>query len=227
MEENNINEEIVEVEEKEVEIVEKPKKKKESREIKVSLRTFITSILVVILMGASFFGGYKLGKYIYAEGELTTGFLMEQIEACSDLITAKDTITGTVHFEDGSIPVISKKSFTMMYVATVKAGINLKDVDIKVWGKSVTVLVPHAVINEKEITIDPNTLQFFDDSGSLFNHRNHEDVKEALKKAKKDAQAKIHKDELLEKADKQVKDVLRELLNFVQEEGYVLKIKYK
>ena len=114
----------------------------------------------------------------------------------------------------------------MFYVATINAGIDIEKVKIDVDGKKVIVKTPHAEIIEKTLNIKTDKLKFFNDKGSLFRHRSHTDVKEALDAAKDDAMNEIHKDEVLTKADEQIVKILKELLHFVEESGYKLKIEF-
>lgn len=220
MEEERVVKEYIVREDDEVE------KKRRMINFRISLKSVLVTVLVIVLLTGAFFGGFRLGKYIYGDKKLGSNYLIEQIKECSDLIVAETSVTNTVPFEKGAIPVISKKSFEMFYVATINAGIDIEKVKIDVDGKKVIVKTPHAEIIEKTLNIKTDKLKFFNDKGSLFRHRSHTDVKEALDAAKDDAMKEIHKDEVLTKADEQIVKILKELLHFVEESGYKLKIEF-
>ena len=200
-------------------------KKKTILEKKITIKSTLVIILVLVLMMGSFFGGYAVAKKKYYKPEkINKGILYEHIKKCQDLITARDDVKGTVSHNEGKIPGLTKNSFKMEYVAHFTAGINLKEVDVDVKGKTIIVTTPHAVI--KDLYVDGNSLQFSDDTGSLLSHRRPEHVPKAIASAKEDANKKAHKKKTLEKADEQIKKVFKELLGFAKKKKYKIKVQF-
>ena len=70
----------------------------------------------------------------------------------------------------------------MIYDASVKAGVDLKQVQIDIKGNNISVTLPKAEI--QDITIDPGSLEFYDEKFALFNFQDREDTVEALQYAK-------------------------------------------
>ena len=172
---------------------------------KVMAVTIVILLLVIAAGGGWYYMQQKSRPKVSAEG------LMERIEECSDLTTAKNYYTGIVRFEEGSVPLINKNGFTMKYDAVISAGFDLEKVDIDVSDDKVTVKVPKAEI--LDINIDPDSLEFYDNKFSLFRTDRKEATKQALVEAKKDAEEHAAKKGLLEEADKRAEVIFRGILS--------------
>ena len=201
-------------------------KKKTILERKITIKSTLIIILVLVLLVCSFYGGFAVAKKMYYKPEkISNAILIEYIKKCQDLITARGKVSGRVPYNDKKIPVLSENTFKMEYVAHYAAGINLKEVNVDVKGKTITVETPHTVI--KDLYIDGESLEFFDDRGSILSHRRHEHVPKAIKKAKIQADKKANKKTTLKKADKQIKKVFKELLHFAEKKKYKIKVIFK
>lgn len=141
----------------------------------------------------------------------------EQLTKCQDLVTAKLEYTGLVTYEEGHISFIDKKGFTMTYNADVNAGVSLGDAKVDVEGTDINIQLPKATL--KSISIDPDSLKFYDQKFALFNWQNREDTQSALKIAKKDAESKVNDSKLLEQADEQAKTAVEALFSPLTGEG--------
>ena len=86
----------------------------------------------------------------------------------------------------------------MTYTATVRAGFDMSETDVDVTDDTIKIVIPRTTI--QEITIDPDSLEFYDTSFSIIT-MNKEAVKEALQEAEGDAEKKAASSELLEAAD--------------------------
>ena len=89
------------------------------------LKTCFLLILVLLLgMGAGIYGyaRYTAPK----EPELTSAFVSGKLEAVSELTTARLTYTGLIKYSEGKIPFLTKNSFSMIYTARVRAGIDIQ-----------------------------------------------------------------------------------------------------
>ena len=123
--------------------------------------------------------------------------------------------TSRVSMTDGKIPFITKKSFVMYYNATVRAGVDLTDVEVKERGDDkIVVKLPHANIQGTP-NIDPDSIEFMDEKKALLNWNKKEDVAEALAKAKEDFESNPSIDTtlLLQNADEHAEELVHMLLD--------------
>lgn len=141
---------------------------------------------------------------------ITSSMLESRISDCSDLTTCNLVYVDLVKYEDGTIPLISKKSFSMIYQANVRAGIDLSKAIVKVSPKLVKVELPETEI--QSIEVDTNSLRFYDEHFALFNWNNKEDIAYAIAAARDDAQNKINFDKLKAQARKQAETVIYKLI---------------
>ena len=169
------------------------------------------AIIIVILLMVIAAGGSWYYFQLKSRPKVDAERLMERIEECSDLTTAKSYYTGLVRFSEGSVPLIDKNSFSMKYDAVISAGFDLEKVDIDVTDDRVTVKVPKAEI--LDINIDPDSLEFYDNRTSLFKTDRKEATKQALIEAKKDAEEHAAKKGLVEEADKRAEVIFRGILS--------------
>lgn len=171
-------------------------------------RTLILIGVVAVLVMAGFW--IKSAFFGKSEPTITTDYITGKLEAASELTTAELTYTGLVNYEDGSIPFLTKKTFTMVYTATVKAGIDFSKIKIDVKKDSVVVSLPESQV--LSVNVDPNSIDFYDESFALFNWTDREDVKDALVVAESDVQLHADTSSLINKAREQTEKLIRGLL---------------
>lgn len=140
---------------------------------------------------------------------VTTDVIMGKIENASELTSAKMICTGLKHYSDGKIPFLTEEAFSMTYSATVRAGIDMDKLDVKVTHSKVIIKVPEVEI--QDINIDDDSIQFYDKKFSLFSGDSKEDVIAARKEIKKDVQEKVEVQELKKTAKMQIEVLLRSL----------------
>lgn len=159
-----------------------------------------------------------------SKATVTVEILQEQLESCSDLATAKLSYRGVVSFEEGSIPLINKKNFLMVYSAEIRAGVDLSEASIVIDGQNIIVTLPEATI--QVVDIDSDSIEFYDESFALFNGQDMEDVVEALTLAQEDAEEQIDMDALLEEATEQAQLLVETLLSpfELMDDGYEITV---
>ncbi len=88
----------------------------------------------------------------------------------------------------------------MFYSYEIRAGVDLAKAEIKVHDdtRTISITLPKATL--QSVSVDPDSLRFFDSESSLFNGNEVTDTAEALKHAKKSASDKASKSELLQEA---------------------------
>lgn len=179
------------------------------------------TILAVLSVIAFLFLGLIAGSWLenkkHKEPEISTSAISTQLSKLSDLTTAKLQYRGLIRYSQGEIPILTKKEFTMIYDATLKAGIDLSKAEISIDEDTIKVLIPKAAL--LDIIIDPDTLEFYDEKYALFNFQDREDTVEALQNAKEDAKERIDTEDLLDTANQQAKMLIENLLAPMAQQG--------
>lgn len=173
---------------------------------KVHVITAIVAAAALITVG--FMGAKLLDRK--SEPKVTATFIEERLSECSDLTTARLDYRGIIRYEEGDIQYINKKSFSMIYDAHIKAGIDLSQAKVSVEGKKITVSIPEPVI--QEVKVEPDSLEFYDEKFALFNWTKKEDTKKAIEKAEEDAAEKADATDLLSQASEHAQTVVATLL---------------
>ena len=181
--------------------------------IKRKVIMWMVVILVSVIIGG--ISGWKIHAYLTKEDPIPVDYITAKLENASELTTQTITYTSRVPMSDGSIPFITQKSFVMYYNATLRAGVDLLDVEVKERGNDkIVVKLPHATVQGTP-NIDPNSIKFVDEKKALLNWNKKEDVAEALAKAKEDLDnnPSIDMTLLLEKADEHAEELVHMLLD--------------
>lgn len=194
---------------------------KDGSSFKMSLKaTIILAVVVAVIF--MFAGGWIRGaitKFFNPQQELTNEVVVKQLEKIQDLTTAKETDYGFEKYEDGGIAFLNKKQFTMFYTYEARAGIDLAKAQIKIDKDSKTVSITLPAPTIQSVSVNPDSLRFFDKSDSFFNAADVEDTKAALDDAKKKTEARLDRTQLLKIANKQAKDVIERLYEPTAEAG--------
>lgn len=149
--------------------------------------------------------------------EVTVEYLNRKLENISELSAAKLSYTGICNIEEGKIPVLTKKGYSMIYEAMVTAGIDASKIDIDIQDTVVIVTIPKSEI--QVIKVDPSSIQFYDEKKALFNWTELGDSINGIIVAENDIKEKASTDELLERADSQVEYIVRGLLEDIIKEA--------
>ena len=181
--------------------------------------TALYLIATIALVAVGFLASQLYTRMTTPTVKLDTTTVTSQLVKCQDLVTAKLEYRGLVTYEEGDIDWINKKGFTMVYDATVAAGVDLSKADVSVDGRDVKIVLPQAKMTSA--SIDPDSLKFYDEKSALFNWQNKTDTAEALKLAKKDAKKKIDESALIATANDQAKSAVETLFApFTGDNGY-------
>ena len=151
----------------------------------------LTALLLLLIMSLTLFTGCGSKKN---EPEITASFISAKLETMSELVSAKMTYQGIIHYKDGNVPFFTQKEFLMVYRAVVKAGIDLSAVKIDVTETEVKITVPAEV--NVDINIDPESITFYAEKTGIFAGEDKEDTLEAMSAAKEDILANGGIDEL-------------------------------
>lgn len=119
------------------------------------------------------------------EPEITAEFLGSKLEPMSELVSAKMTYNGVIHYSDGNVPFLTQKEFLMVYRAQIKAGIDLSKIEINVTDTNVTISIPKDV--SLDIAVDPDSITFYTEKTAIFNREKKEDALDAIHAAEEHA----------------------------------------
>lgn len=191
---------------------------KESAEY--SIKLLLAGIIIGIVISLLFSIGLKSRKNSVpvpppqstspAAPEITIDYINRKLENISSLSTAEMTYNGLYTISEGKIPFITKKGFSMLYTATVQAGIDASLIEIEITEDKIIVSLPAAKIQKS--WVDPDSIQFYDEKQALFNWTQKTDVTEAISAAETDVTEKADTDGLIERADQQAKYIIEGLL---------------
>ena len=183
----------------------------------IKLAGWLITLVVAIVVGAV---GYS---YITAP-RVDAAAISERLEKSSELTTQKFLYSGLIEYEDGEIPLITQKKFIMTYQATVRAGVDVSQVEVEDSAQAVTLRVPHADVQAVEI--DPDSLQFYDQTLTLIRTGDKDAAAEAMRLAKADADLKARNSDLLANADQQSELLLTGLIAN-EANGKTIKVEFK
>ncbi|MBQ7822061.1 MAG: DUF4230 domain-containing protein [Clostridia bacterium] len=176
-------------------------------------------LVVVIVLAVVLVCSYK------SEQTLDTTYIIAKLEKSSELTTAKLNFTGMSEFNDSGISFISKSDFIMVYEATARAGIDVKN--IKVVADDINHVVwltlPKAEI--LDVKVDMNKIKYFDEKFSLFNVDAKEDANKANALAEEEAKKELAEMGILEMANDQAEALIKGLIQDVVPKDYEIKIK--
>ena len=180
-------------------------------------------VIIVILAGIAI--GFLLAQVVQnrkKKAAVTSTLIESRLQDCSDLTTCNLMYVDLVKYEDGTIPWMTKKSFSMIYQANIRAGIDLSKAIVKVTPRNVRIEMPETEI--QSIEVDTDSLRFYDEHFALFNWNNKEDISNAIQMAREDAQQHVDFDQLKEQARKQAELVIRKLVGPTIDNGRTLEI---
>ena len=174
----------------------------------VTRMLILIGILAILIMG---FFAIKNWLFSDKKPEITTEYITGKLDVASELNTAELTYTGMVKFEDGSIPFLTKKTFSMIYTASVKAGIDFSKIKVDVKDNSVIVTLPEAQV--QSVYVDPKSIEFYDEGFALFNWSSKKDITDSIAMAESDIQNRTEDmNNLLKKSEEQTERRIRALL---------------
>lgn len=112
----------------------------------------------------------------------------------------------------GMVVYLTQKAFNMTYRAEVRAGVNLAKANTEVTDSEVTVTLPAVEIFD--ISIDNDSIQYYDEKAALLNWERKEDAMDAIASAKEDVEQQTKEmDDLETMAQEQAKTLITGMLS--------------
>ena len=156
---------------------------------------------------------FKFGSSSHTK--ITSDLLASRIASAKKLITTEYHYTNMGAMENHNefygwkVP-FTRKSFIISYEGVIYAGVNVDETDIKIKDKEIIIDLPDAEILSHEIKEDSVTI--FDERTSLFNPIQIEDYTSFSSDQKKVMEGKVISNGLLDTAEKNTKEAIKELL---------------
>ncbi|MCM1328746.1 MAG: DUF4230 domain-containing protein [Ruminococcus sp.] len=142
--------------------------------------------------------------------EITSEFLEKNLQNIGRLAAVECSYNGMITATEGNYPVLTQKGYTMYYIGTVTAGIDVEQIKIDINENDVTVTVPKAEI--QSINVDPNSITFADIKKAVFNWSDITDGIDGVKIAEQEINKQATEDDILSQADEQTKVIIQGLL---------------
>lgn len=150
------------------------------------------------------------GEPIEKKYTITSEFLEKNLKNIGKLSTVEASYNGMITAEDGDFPVLTQKGYSMYYIGAVTAGIDVERISIEITENEVIVTVPNAEI--QSLKVDPDSIIFANVKKALFNWTTIEEGIDGIRIAEKELMLQAHEDDILTKADEQVDNIIRTLL---------------
>lgn len=191
------------------------KVKKSPKKLKIVLGI----VSIVLIIGIVYFCLYN------NEAEVDTTYIIARLEKSSELTTAKLNYTGMSEFKDSGISFINRSDFIMVYSATARAGIDVKEIQIDTdkISKIVWLTIPKAKV--LDVKVDMNSIKYFDEKLALFNVDYKEDANKANALAEEEAIKELASMGILEMADTQAEALIKGLIEDLVPENYEIQVK--
>lgn len=142
--------------------------------------------------------------------DITIEYISKKLENISELATAEMIYNGLFTTTEGNIPIVTKKGFSMIYTASVKAGIDPSLIKTEISDKKVIITIPASEIQMPKV--DPDSIQFYDEKHAIFNWNKKTDVTSAISAAERNVKTKADIDGLLKRASQQAEFIIRGIL---------------
>lgn len=168
--------------------------------------------ITIIFMLISFLSGmyfYRRTQQVKS-ANITSTMWENRLAECSDLTTCQLEYVDLVKYTNGNIPLFTKRSFSMIYAATLRAGIRLEDAKVTCDHQNVTIYLPPTII--QSIEVDTDSLRFYDEHFALFSWNDKEDLSQAIKMAREDVMKHANLERLKAQARQQAEAVIYQLI---------------
>ena len=175
----------------------------------------------VIAVWAAFAAAMIIGAVLARtgdQGRFDVDTYMNELKNRSDLVTQELKTSGVLEGETEGIPFITQDSYLVKYTASVYASTDVDNIEIEESEKSMTVIVPHAVVHS--IDIPPENIRYYDTGFTLIRSDKNETVN-AQKAIRKEVLREAEKTGLLGDADRNAERIVRDSIAGIDSERIV------
>lgn len=189
----------------------------EGRQTKSTGRTVLIVVLIalVAVLGiiAAVIGAFYLSvkKTLNKEPQVTSATITQRLSTVAELSTAELEYNGLIKYQEGEIPLLTQTGYSMVYKATVKAGIkDISQTEVEVSDTEVIVRLPEITV--LDVSVDEDSVEFYDQKYALLNWTDQSDGVDAIKRAEDDVRENADIASLKQTASDQSVKVVEELL---------------
>ena len=149
---------------------------------------------------------------------ITSQLINQKLISMSELVTVKYMYTAVGKFENNNtfygynIP-LTKKSFLLIYEGSMKAGIDMKNIDVEVTDTEIILKLPEPTIISHEI--NPETIEVYDESNNILNSIKINDITTFFSEERKKQESKAIEQGILKEAENQGKSSILNLLTSI------------
>ena len=189
----------------------------EGRQTKSTGRTVLIVVLIalVAVLGiiAAIIGAFYLSvkKTLNKEPQVTSATITQRLSTVAELSTAELEYNGLIKYQEGEIPLLTQTGYSMVYKATVKAGIkDISQTEVEVSDTEVIVRLPEITV--LDVSVDEDSVEFYDQKYALLHWTDQSDGVDAITRAEDDVRENADIASLKQTASDQSVKVVEELL---------------
>ena len=175
----------------------------------------IIFLLILLSFTISSIMIYSIINNINKDKIITSTVIAERLSKISELSTVKYNYSNVLalkdnkKFKDFPIP-FTEKSFLIKYSGYIKAGVDLKDLDVAINEEKVTITLKKAKIFDH--VINNEDLFVYDEKSSMFNKLSMQDMVNEISNEKSKVESDLLKTDFLDEANSNTKLLLQGIL---------------
>ena len=182
----------------------------------IKLKNKLIFLIILLSLTISTIMIYSIINNINNDKVINSTVIAERLSKISELSTVKYNYSNVLalkdskKFKDFPIP-FTEKSFLIKYSGYIKAGVDLKDLDVVVNEKKVTITLKKAKIFDH--AINNEDLFVYDEKSSMFNKLSMQDMVDEISNEKSKVEADLLKTGFLDEANANTKLLLQGILS--------------
>jgi hypothetical protein len=181
----------------------------------IKLKNKLILLIILLSLTISTIMIYSIINSVNNDKVINSTIITERLSKISELSTVKYNYSNVLalkdskKFKDFSIP-FTEKSFLIKYSGYIKAGVDLKDLDVVVNEKKVTITLKKAKIFDH--AINNEDLFVYDEKSSMFNKLSMQDMIDEISNEKSKVESDLLKTGFLDEATANTKALLQGIL---------------
>lgn len=191
------------------------------------IKRYLTIGLIILVIIGIFIGFLKLKQR--RSNAVISKTIEEKVSRIVELSTIKYNYTDVLSYKDSkqvsglNIP-LTEKSFIVQYSGYLKAGIDMKSIEVNLENKdTIQVVMDKAKVLEN--VIEEEKVKFFDERDGIFNKLNFKDLYEVLIGEKEKMKADAIEKGLLTEAEDNAEEILLSLLEAMEFKNIIIRFK--
>jgi len=182
----------------------------------IHLKTKLIALIIFLCLAVGIVMSFLIVTSINNHDATSSTIIAEKLSKISELSTIKYSYSNIIalanskKLNDIDIP-FTEKSFLIKYNGYIKAGVDLKDLDIVIHNKKITITLKKAkildhVVNDKDLFV-------YDEKSSIFNKLSMQDMVDEISNEKQSIEVDLLKTGFLDSANENTKLLLQGILS--------------